>query len=380
MIYLDNAATSFPKPEAVAAEMYNCVKNYSGNPGRSGHALSIAANEKVFECRERVSALFGCPGPEKVIFTLNTTHALNLLIKGVLRQGDHVLISDLEHNSVFRPIYRLARDGHISYDIFPTLALEGRRTPSQICAGIAALIRPNTRLLITLHSSNICSAALPLREIGQLCRRRGIFFAVDAAQSAGHLEINMTRMFIDALCLPGHKGLLGPMGSGMLLLNGDRLLDTLTEGGNGVNSFEGEMPDSPPERYETGTLALPAIVGLCEGIKVVEAQGTLSIRAHNEKLWRSTYEMLSSVKGVKIYAPDHVGSVLLFNVGDIPSDRVCRELDRRGICLRGGFHCSPLGHKTLMTPPDGAVRASFGIYNTQSDVEALWKAVRDIAK
>lgn len=380
MIYLDNAATSFPKPDAVASEILNCLKNYGGNPGRSGHALSVAAAEKVFECRERAASLFRCPDPERVIFTLNATHAINMLIKGALRQGDHVLISDLEHNSVYRPVYRLSRDNLISYDIFPTFTLEGRRGPAQICAAVARMIRPDTRLLIVAHSSNICSSTLPLRELGQLCRRRGILFAVDAAQSAGHLEIDMERMCIDALCLPAHKGLLGPMGSGMLLLGRSLNLDTLNEGGNGVNSLDGEMPDAPPERYEAGTLALPAIAGLCEGLKIVAAEGTLNIRAHTERLWRSLREMLSSVKGVTVYAPGHAGAVLLFNVGDIPSDILCRELDRRGLCLRGGFHCSPLGHRTLMTPASGAVRASFGLYNTNKDIEALWKQVKDLAK
>lgn len=380
MIYLDNAATSFPKPESVISEMQNCMKSYSGNPGRSGHSLSFAAAAKVFECREAASEFFGCSGPENIIFTLNATHAINMLIKGILRRGDHVLISDLEHNSVYRPIFRLASEGHITYSVFPSMALDNRRTPGLICSYINKLIQPNTKLLICTHASNICSATLPLREIGQLCRRRGMFFAVDAAQSAGHMDINMEKLCIDALCVPGHKGLLGPMGSGMLLLKGDVLLDTLMEGGSGVNSLEGFMPDFSPERYETGTLAVPAIAGLCEGIKTVQREGVLSIRARIETLNRYLTEMLSTVSGVTLYASQHCGAVLLFNIKDIPAETAGRELDKRGVCVRSGFHCSPIAHATLQTPENGAVRASIGFFNTKNDIESLWKEVRQLAK
>jgi cysteine desulfurase family protein len=382
VIYLDNAATSFPKPETVCNEVMNCLKNYCGNPGRGAHSLSMAAAEKVFECREVASEFFGCGEPENIVFTLNTTHALNIVIKGVLRRGDHVLISDLEHNSVFRPIFQMAEEGFISYDIFPTFVQDAIRSRNHnlVCSAISGLIKPNTRMLICCHSSNICSFTLPIQEIGALCRRRGLFFALDAAQSAGHIPIDMKRMNINALCVPGHKGLLGPQGSGILALNTDVKLFTLTEGGNGVNSLEGLMPDFSPERYETGTLAVPAIAGLCEGIKNVNKTGILNIRANISLLWNSLFDMLSSVKGVTIYAPDYSGTVLLFNVKDIPSDKIGRELDKKEICVRCGFHCCPVGHKTLNTPAYGAVRASFSIYNTIKDVEALWREVKNIAQ
>ncbi|HHT53600.1 MAG TPA: aminotransferase class V-fold PLP-dependent enzyme [Clostridiales bacterium] len=380
MIYLDNAATSFPKPPAVCKEVLNCLENYCGNPGRGAHSLSLAAAEKVYECRENAAALLGCE-PENIVFTLNTTHALNIVIKGVLRPKDHVLLSDLEHNSVLRPLWRMAQEGIIEYDIYPSLTVESRPPASAlICSHISSLIRPNTRMLICCHSSNICSRVLPLREIGALCRRRGILFVVDAAQSAGHLPIDMKKMNIDALCAPGHKGLLGPQGCGILALRSGVLLDTLTEGGNGVNSLEAGMPDFSPERYEAGTLAVPAIAGLSEGIKTITAHGIINIRAHANMLYHTLYDMLSSVRGVTIYAPAHVGAVMLFNVRDIPSDTAARELDRAGICVRSGFHCSPLGHATLKTPADGAIRASFGIYNTQKDIESLWRTVRELAK
>ncbi|MBQ7335146.1 MAG: aminotransferase class V-fold PLP-dependent enzyme, partial [Clostridia bacterium] len=246
MIYLDNAATSFPKPWRVTEEQARCMKFYCGNPGRGSHTLAMRAAEKIYECREEAATLFGSPHPENLIFTMNTTLALNTAIKGLLHDGDHVLISDMEHNAVFRPIYKLARERRITYDIFPTYPTAPTRSATQICEGISKRIRPNTRMLICAHASNICSAVLPLEEIGALCRRKKILFVVDAAQSAGHLSIDMERMQIDALCVPGHKGLLGPQGTGILLLGNGIVADTLAEGGSGFNSLDGNMPEEAP--------------------------------------------------------------------------------------------------------------------------------------
>ena len=262
MIYLDNAATSFPKPHRVVEEQLRCMQLYGGNPGRGSHALAMAAAEKIYECREELASFFGSPNLENVIFTMNTTMALNTAIKGLLRRGDHVLISDMEHNAVFRPIYKLSRDGVITYDVFQTFPTNATRTTDSICASILEKLRPNTRMLICAHASNICSATLPLAEIGALCRKKGILFLVDAAQSAGHLPINMVKMQIDALCAPGHKGLWGPQGCGVLILGEGIVADTLIEGGSGYNSLEGNMPTEVPERYEAGTLPTPAIAGL----------------------------------------------------------------------------------------------------------------------
>ena len=380
MIYLDNAATSFPKPRPVCDEVNNCMRQYCGNPGRGAHALSMAAATAVFGCRESLARLLGVPSPENVIFTLNTTHSLNMAIKGLLRPGDHVIISDLEHNSVWRPVFRLAEQGGIEYDVFRSFAGDERRSSVRICASIAKLLRPNTRMVVCLHSSNICSAQLPVDDIAAFCHRHGLLFVLDAAQSAGHLPLDMTASGVDVICAPGHKGLLGPPGCGVLALRDGLTLDTLTEGGNGINSLEGEMPENPPERYESGTLPLPAVAGLMQGIRTVEQIGLENIRAHEAALYTALLDRLSGLPGVRVYAPEHVGSVLLFNVGDMPSDKVGRQLDRRGICVRSGFHCAPLAHRTLGTPKHGAVRVSFGIYNTLSDLDALWNALKDITK
>lgn len=380
MIYLDNAATSFPKPRPVCDEVNKCMRQYCGNPGRGAHALSMAAATAVFGCRESLARLLGVPSPENVIFTLNTTHSLNMAIKGLLRPGDHVIISDLEHNSVWRPVFRLAEQGGIEYDVFRSFAGDERRSSVRICASIAKLLRPNTRMVVCLHSSNICSAQLPVDDIAAFCHRHGLLFVLDAAQSAGHLPLDMTASGVDVICAPGHKGLLGPPGCGILALRDGLTLETLTEGGNGINSLEGEMPENPPERYESGTLPLPAVAGLTQGIRTVEQIGLDNIRAHEAALYTALLDRLSGLPGVRVYAPEHVGSVLLFNVGDMPSDKVGRQLDRRGICVRSGFHCAPLAHRTLGTPKHGAVRVSFGIYNTLSDLDALWNALKDITK
>ncbi|MBR2479095.1 MAG: aminotransferase class V-fold PLP-dependent enzyme [Clostridia bacterium] len=374
MIYLDNAATGFPKPESVVSEVNNCIKNYCGNPGRGSHELALASAEKIYECREALSDFFFLGSPERVVFTENATHSINLVIKGLLHRGDHVIISDMEHNSVFRPIYRMAKENGVHFDIFPTHPEE------RIVDNVKRLIRRNTKLVICTHTPNVSSAILPIAELGELCRNRGVVFALDAAQSAGHLPINMKDMKIDALCLPGHKGLCGIQGCGALCLGEEISLSTLTEGGNGINSLEADMPELSPERYETGTLPTPSIVGLLQGVREVASTGVERIHKHELALWQICYEALMRLGGVEVYEPDCAGAVLLFNFNRLPSDRVASELGRAGVCVRGGYHCSALGHKTLKTPPGGAVRVSFGLYNNEQDIDGLADALAHIKR
>lgn len=379
-VYLDNAATSFPKPRSVIREVNNCISKYCGNPGRGAHAFAMESAKRIYECRELISDLFGVGAPERVAFTLNTTYAVNLLVKGLLSKGDHVIISDLEHNSVWRPIYKMAENGDIEYSVFPSMCGDTRATPTRICAGIARLIRPNTRLLICTHASNICSYSLPIREIGAFCRRHGILFAVDAAQSAGHLPIDMEAMGIDALCAPGHKGLYGIQGAGFLAFSEKIKLDTLVEGGNGLASLEGTMSEDFPERYEAGTLPTPAIVGLAEGIKVLSSLGLDKISAHEKALFNYASGKLLQIPDITVHMPQYQGSVLLFSHRNIQSEKLASMLGDMGICLRGGFHCSALGHKTLGTGQHGAVRASFGLFNSSADVDRLVDAIAEISK
>ena len=376
MIYFDNAATTFPKPPSVRREIDRCLRDYCGNPGRSAHALSMAAAQAIYDCRIEAASLFGAPSPEQVIFTHNTTHALNLAIKGLLRKGDHVLISDMEHNAVYRPIWALAGVGEISYDIFPTFPKLPEPNASAILAGIEEKLRPQTRMVIAAHVSNLCSAALPLGEIGAFCRERGLIFVVDAAQSAGIEEINCPAMQIDVLCAPGHKGLYGPQGTGVLVLREGLTMATLLEGGNGINSLDGAMPDFPPERYEAGTQATPALAGLCAGIRFVRARGLAGIRASECRLYCRLRDQLRELPGVTLYAPEREGSTLLFNLDGIPSAEVAARLDEYGICLRAGFHCAPLGHATLGTGVDGALRASFSVFNRPDEVDTLVRTLR----
>ncbi len=370
LIYLDNAATSFPKPQSVILAVRNYMAHSGGNSGRGTHPLAMAASEKVFECREALAALFGAESPEQVCFTLNTTYALNMCIKGLLKKGDHVLISDIEHNAVLRPVHKLYREGIVDYDIFPSMLCDKGRSPVRICAGIAKRLRPNTKMLICTGACNICSLRMPIYEIGRFCRRHGILFVLDAAQCAGSMKISMKDMCIDALCLPAHKGLLGPQGCGALILGEGITLDTLTEGGSGVASLERDMPEYSPERYESGTLPIPAIAGLCEGIRIVSGLGEERIEKHEKGLFRQAREELSRIEGVKIFAPQYEGSVLLFEHSGYSSEELCRRLGDVGICTRGGYHCNPLAHRALGSE-NGGVRVSFGAFNSSADVEAL---------
>ncbi len=352
--------------------VHECIELYCGNPGRGSHPPAKLSSEKIFACREALSSLVALGHPENVIFTENTTHALNTVIKGYLKRGDHVLISDMEHNSVLRPIYRMARDGDIHFDVFPT-------HPSDlIVERVSRLIRKNTKMLICAQVPNISSAELPIAALGELCRRKSILFTVDAAQSAGHIPIDMRAMNINALCLPGHKGLYGIQGCGALCLGEGILLDTLTEGGNGVASLETAMPEAPPERYESGTLPTPSIVGLLEGINEITRIGIEDIRKHEKELWQYAYEKLLRLGNITVYEPRHSGSVLLFNLSGISADRVASALGERDICVRGGYHCAALGHRTLGTEKGGAVRLGFGIFNTRDDIDALADALRGI--
>ena len=379
LIYLDNAATSFPKPREVTDAVREFMLYSGGNAGRGSHKLALRAAEKIFDCRTRLAALFDADGEEQVCFTLNTTYALNLCIKGLLKKGDHVLISDLEHNAVWRPVYKLWEKKIIEYDVFPSMLGDKSRGAKKICEAISKLVRRNTRMLICTGSSNICSVDMPLAEIGALCHRLGILFVVDGAQCAGHTRISVKDMHIAVLCMPAHKGLLGPQGCGIVIWGKRVRADTLTEGGNGVASLEGRMPDEPPERYEAGTLPAPAIAGLCAGLDVLSGLGAERIAEHEKRLFRHAREGLEGIDGVKLYAPEHEGSVLLFNLEGYGSEELARELSQRDICVRGGYHCAALAHKTLGTLDVGGVRASFGPFNSSCDVDRLCEAVKKIA-
>ena len=373
MIYLDNSATTKPCQAAVAAMTDALTENWA-NPSAL-YSFGIDAAHLLRDARTTVAKALGAE-PDRVIFTLNTTHALNLLIKGILGRGGHAVCSDMEHNSVYRPLYKLTADGIIDFDVFDTYPTSPERNDDRILSSLVSKIRPDTRLVVCAHASNICSSTLPIAKIGSLCRRMGILFAVDAAQSAGAIPLDMERMNIDALCVPGHKGLMGPQGTGMLILGRGVTPDTLMEGGNGMDSLRGEMGEDTPERFEPGTLQTPAIAGLRAGMEFIRSVGIEAIGAHERELYRHLRDRLLELPKVTLYAPHHEGGVLLFSVDGYTSEEVGQRLDAEGICVRPGFHCSALGHKTLGTPAGGAVRVSFGWTSKRREAEAVWKVVK----
>lgn len=379
LCYLDNAATSFPKPASVSREVKLCLDNYCGNAGRGSHSLSLIAAKKIYECREEICTLLNLPSPESVAFVPSCTYGINMIIKGVVRAGDHVLISDAEHNCVFRPLERLRREGKITYDIFSALS-SSNQSENDIISGIRSKIKPSTRLLICTHQSNICSYSLPIKKIGALCKKFNIIFAVDTAQSIGHYNINMQNMNIDLLSAPGHKGLYGVQGSAFIGINSDIMLDTLIEGGNGIFSLSPGMPEFSPERYEVGTLPLPAIAGLCAGIREIKNIGLSYILECESHLFNILKDGLLNSNNITVYAPEHSGSTLLFNINGSSPEKVSERLDSQGICVRAGFHCSALGHSSIGTADTGAIRVSFGIFNTERHVKRLLSAISKIQK
>lgn len=372
MIYLDNAATGFPKPPSVTAEVVKCLCNYCGNPGRGAHPLALASAEKIFECREAISDFLGVGAPERIVFCNNTTHALNLALRGFLKPFSHVLISELEHNAVRRPLAALAKERNIEIEVFPVWNL----SKQAMLEGLRRRVRKNTAALVCTHASNICSFSLPLREIGKFCHENNLPFFVDAAQSAGHLPIKMKEWHIDALAAPAHKGLQGIQGAGFLALSERITLEPILQGGSGVDSLSPEMPTHTPERFEAGTLPTPSIVGLLAGIRFLEERGVEEIHAHECALFEAAKERLLSLPRVRVFAPRFSGAVLLFEKEGVPSASLANELGKRGICTRAGLHCAPLAHNAIGTPKGGAVRISFGPFNTLSDLDALYHALK----
>ena len=377
-IYLDNAATTFPKPAEVIADMTSVMRYSCGNPGRSSHKIAMRAAEKVYECREKLADCFGS-SPEHVVFTSSATHSLNLAIKTTLRRGDHVLISDIEHNSVIRPIVTLAEKGLISYDIYVA-----HSDPEKQIAELNSRIRPCTAMICACHHSNICNLVLPIREMGAFCKRHGVIFLVDASQSAGILPINLEKDGIDLLCAPGHKGLYGPPGCGFAVFgqrfdNPAELPDTFTEGGNGIRSKEPLMPDFLPERLEAGTLAVPLLAGLSKGIDFVRGFPKGMLYKNEARLCSFMRKELSRISGIRIYG-EHDGSILLFSADGISAEGFAEALDTYGICVRSGFHCAPTAHEKLGTPDDGAVRVSFGAFNTEKDVSRFCTCAESIVR
>ena len=371
MIYLDNAATSYPKPPAVVKAVKDSFA-YSANPGRSGHRLSIKASETMYKCRERIGELFRFDKIENVILLPSCTQALNTVIKGVLNKGDHAIISSLEHNSVVRPLRCLSDEGVITYDIAEVIEGDNSATVDSF----RKLIKDNTKLCVCTHASNVFGVKLPLSRIAALCRYYDVLFCVDASQSAGITEIDINDIGADFLCAPGHKGLYGPMGTGFLIINNSFLPKELSAGGTGSSSSEYRQPDSLPDKYESGTANLYGFSGLSAGIDFVKSKGINSINKHEMKLIQYLYDELSDINAVELYTrrpeSENYVPILSFNVKDIDCDVLSGYLDNKfGIALRSGLHCSPLAHQMYDTIEKGTLRVSPSVFTDVSSIKSL---------
>lgn len=376
-IYFDQAATSFPKPRCVLEAVEKGLR-MGGNPGRSGHRQSVEAALAVYRVREALCSFFDAPSPEGVVFTSNATHAINLGLRALLGDGNtsytpHVLYSDLEHNAVVRPLYHLAKEGRILAEEYPSA--EGAR-------GVGARIRPETRLIVSLHASNICGRVLPIGEIGALAKRKGIPFLVDASQSAGHIPISIREMGIDVLCLPAHKGLYGPMGAGAVIFaDKEREYPPFLLGGSGAASLSTEMPRALPEHFEAGSLPLPAILGLGAALSYCQGRGVEEMGHRVLLLEERLTEVLSSVEGIQLFLPEEHGSgVLSFTPKGILPEQLAEVLDGHGIAVRAGLHCAPVAHRTLGSIPFGTVRIGVGHTNTKKECERFARTLKDALK
>lgn len=374
MIYFDNAATTYPKPSSVLASAVLAMKKYSFNSGRGGYKESIKAGEMIYSVREKVASMFGFE-PQNVAFTKNCTEALNMAIKGSVKSGDHIIISSLEHNSVSRVVEKLFDDGVIDYDI-----AKYSYNDDETVANFENLIKPNTTLVVCMHSSNAFGLTFPVAKIGKMCKLHGIRFVVDGAQGAGVADINAKRDNIDILCAPGHKCLLGAMGTGFIAVKDGLKLSTVEEGGTGSNSKSLKQPDFLPDRLEAGTLNNSGIVSLGKGIDYINSYGTEAIYNHELSLMQHTYKALENINDVVLYTPfpeqGKTMPIISFNFGNYSSEKTAAILAKNDICTRAGFHCTPLAHKHFGTTDRGTVRISFGMFNTVRDCDALINVVK----
>ncbi len=378
MIYFDNGATSFPKPEIVYDEIYTAMKDYGANPGRSGHKLALKAGRGIYETRDVLSQLFNIKNPMNIVFTMNCTESLNLGLKGLLKKGDHVITTSMEHNSIIRPLKAMGKEG-VSTTVVKADS-KGRIDP----VDIESCIQKNTKLIVMTHVSNLTGTILPIEKVGKIARDNGIFFMVDAAQSAGVYDIDVEKMDIDLLAFPGHKGLLGPQGTGGLYIKEGLDIKELKEGGTGSISHSLDQPEVLPDKFESGTPNTPGVIGLGAGVRYILEKGIKNIRKHEEDLTRHFIEELSKVHGVKLYGPSDIreqGAVVSLNIGDEDSSEISYILDEvYNIAVRPGLHCAPLAHKTIGTFEQGVVRFSFGIFNTHDEIELGIKAIKEICK
>lgn len=382
-IYLDNASTTFPKPKAVPEAMYHYMTRSGSNINRGCYDRAYAVEELVYETRQMLCSLFGGEDCRNVAFTKNVTESLNVILKGLLKPGDHVLVSSMEHNAVMRPLVQLEKQG-ISFSRIPC-----RRDGSLIREEMAPLVKKETRAVVMTHASNVCGTMMPYEQVGAFCRERGLLFIADTAQTAGVWPLDMERMKIDALAFTGHKGLLGPQGIGGFLLSEKLLpqMESLIAGGTGSISHTEVMPDFMPDRFEAGTMNLPGIVGLHAGLGWIRETGMEQIRSHELALTRQFLEGLKSMdpyeKRLRVVGKkDTEGRTGVVSVQTVRRElaQTAYELDvQYGIMTRVGLHCAPSAHQTLGTFPTGTIRFSFGWWNTREEAALALQALDELS-
>lgn len=379
-IYLDNASTTFPKAPNVANAMSDYLTNYGININRGSYALAYDVEDIIYTTRQRLNTLFNGHDPSHVTFTQNVTMSLNMVIKGLLKAGDHILVSSMEHNAVMRPLTQQLDKG-ITFDIIPCDV-----TGSIQLESIETLIRPNTVAMIINHASNVCGTVQPIESIGAICKAHNLHFILDAAQTAGVIPIDVKACHINALCFTGHKGLLGPQGIGGIILTKEiaQILTHLIAGGTGSFSHLETMPTHMPDAFEAGTLNLPGIIGLNEGLSYIESVGMKNIHNHELTLTKTFLEGLRSIAGINIIGKQDIQdrtAVVSITIDGMDPASIAYELESTyHIMTRVGLHCAPRAHQTLGTYPEGTVRFSFGYANTLEEVDMALSALHTILK
>ncbi len=378
-VYLDNSATSYPKPKQVIQAMTDALHTHSLSPGRSGHAFALQASREVFDARESIARFFNAPHSEKVIFTANATLALNMVFKGYFKQGDHVIISHFEHNSVYRPLRYLERKGIISISIAPHI----NRAYVDMDA-IRLMIQPNTRMIACIHGSNASGAVQPIAELGKICRDHGLRFLVDAAQTAGFVPIDMSAENIDVLVFTGHKKLYGPTGIGGLCLSENMDIKTFVHGGSGSGSELDTHPVDYPDRLEAGTPNTLGIIGLKAGLDYISEKGLQAIRQPQLTLTQMLMDGLGEIPAIRLYGPEGTQNrlpLVSLNMKGMPPSELALLLDKEfGIMTRPGLHCAPLAHKALESFPQGTLRLSLSSFTTQEEIMFTLDSINKIAE
>lgn len=379
MIYLDNSATTFPKPMSVVNAVMQALTKYGANPGRSGHRLSMQASEEIYKCRNVISDFFNADGPECVVFTLNCTQSTNTVLKGLLKPGDHVVTSCLEHNAITRPLSALEKRG-VTFTEAEVYPIDNDATVDSF----RAAINKNTKLIACMHASNVFGIRVPIERISALAHTYGIPILVDAAQSAGVLPIDVKKNNIDYLCTSGHKGLYGPMGTGILVTSKGDTLSTFIEGGTGTNSLSYFQPDTMPDKFESGTPNMPGIVGLRAGIDFIKKKGMQNISRHEHYLVGYLYDRLKNMDEVELYMPkpdsDYFVPLISFNLVDKDSELIASMLNERGIYVRAGLHCAPSAHRCLKTIDRGTVRVCPSVFTKKCDMDFCIQALKQIIR